>query len=149
MEIKQIKNRTPELIDKLIPIWESSVRATHDFLTESAIEYFKDALPEIFKQVPVLLVAFDEAKEPVGFIGLSGSEIEMLFIAANTRGQGIGKSLITEAIQNFGATELTVNEQNPQAVGFYQHLGFETYRRSNTDDSGNPYPILHMRLKKD
>lgn len=149
MEIKQIKNRTPELTKQLVPIWESSVRATHDFLTESAIEYFKDSLPEIFKQVPVLLVAFDEVTEPVGFLGLSGSEIEMLFIAANTRGQGIGKLLITEAIQDYTATELTVNEQNPQAVGFYQHLGFKTYHRSNTDDSGNPYPVLHMRLKKD
>ena len=35
-------------------------------------------------------------------------------------------------------------EQNPQAVGFYEHLGFRVCRRSERDEQGNPYPILWM-----
>ena len=43
-------------------------------------------------------------------------------------------------------TELFVNEQNPQARGFYEHMGFTVRERSETDDQGNPYPILRMVL---
>ena len=46
-----------------------------------------------------------------------------------------------------GVREVTVNEQNPQAVGFYQHMGFEVYKRTETDEQGGPYPLLYMRLK--
>lgn len=41
--------------------------------------------------------------------------------------------------------EVTVNEQNPQAVGFYEHLGFQTYKRTGCDEEGNPYPLLYMK----
>lgn len=41
---------------------------------------------------------------------------------------------------------VTVNEQNPQAVGFYEHLGFVTYQRTDHDEQGNPYPLLYMKL---
>ena len=41
--------------------------------------------------------------------------------------------------------EVTVNEQNPQDVGFYEHLGFQTYKRTECDEEGNPYPLLYMK----
>lgn len=41
--------------------------------------------------------------------------------------------------------EVTVNEQKPQAVGFYEHLGFQTYKRTECDEEGNPYPLLYMK----
>lgn len=42
-------------------------------------------------------------------------------------------------------TQFPVNEQNPQAVGFYEHLGFVTYKRTVLDEEGNPYPLLYMK----
>ena len=48
----------------------------------------------------------------------------MLFIDNNHRGIGIGKKLITYAIDNLQVTKVDVNEQNNQAVGiFYKHIG--------------------------
>ena len=47
-------------------------------------------------------------------------------------------------MKRYGVKSLTVNEQNPQAVGFYAHMGFQTARRSETDEQGGPYPILYM-----
>lgn len=41
--------------------------------------------------------------------------------------------------------EVTVNEQNPQAVGFYEYMGFKTYKRTDHDEEGNPYPLLYMK----
>ena len=42
-------------------------------------------------------------------------------------------------------SELTVNEQNLAAAGFYRHMGSAVYRRSELDEQGGPYPILYMR----
>ena len=39
-----------------------------------------------------------------------------------------------------------MNEQNPQAAGFYEHMGFVVEGRSPVDDAGRPFPLLHMRL---
>lgn len=72
-----------------------------------------------------------------------------LFLSPAERGKGIGKQLIQYGIRNYGIQEVTVNEQNPQAVGFYEHLGFKTYQRTECDEEGNPYPLLYMkRMKK-
>ncbi|MEG5438703.1 GNAT family N-acetyltransferase, partial [Enterobacter hormaechei] len=50
------------------------------------------------------------------------------------------------AIAEFGVNEVDVNEQNPQGVAFYRHMGFEQVGRSELDGQGNPFPLLHMRL---
>ena len=34
------------------------------------------------------------------------------------------------------------------AKGFYEHRGFKTYKRTELDEQGNAYPILHRRLEK-
>lgn len=39
-----------------------------------------------------------------------------------------------------------MNEQNSQAKGFYEHMGLQVYKSTDTDEQGNPYPILYMRL---
>ena len=71
--------------------------------------------------------------------------LEMLFLAPEERGKGTGKKLMQYGIEKYGIQEVTVNEQNPQAVGFYEHLGFQTYKRTECDEEGNPYPLLYMK----
>ena len=40
---------------------------------------------------------------------------------------------------------MTVNEQNPLAKSFYEHMEFYVYKRTDLDEQGNPYPILYMK----
>ena len=129
---------------KLIGIWERSVRATHDFLNHNIILEIKAALiPDYFPNVE--LYAISDNDFLVGFIGLHGEMIEMLFIDSDSRGCGHGTTLIEFAKQN-GATRVDVNEQNPSALAFYQANGFRIIGRDETDDAGRPYPILHLSL---
>lgn len=93
-----------------------------------------------------LAVCRDENGQVVGFIGVDGTMIEMLFIHPSLRGCGLGSLLLDHAVSEHGATLVDVNEQNEQAVGFYGHYGFEVFDRSETDGMGDPFPILHMRL---
>ena len=83
----------------------------------------------------------------LGFIGCDEQRIEMLFVSPESRGIGVGKALLDYAITERGTNEVDVNEQNPQAVGFYQHRGFVTAGRSELDGEGNPFPLLHLKLR--
>lgn len=131
-------------IAELLRVWESSVRATHSFLSEREIGRIKEYVPEALRKTPHLLVA-EEDGALVAFAGISGRKLEMLFVATDKRGRGIGKELLQCAIDERAVNELTVNEQNRAAIGFYEHMGFKAYARSDTDERGGPYPILFMK----
>lgn len=146
MKIQETKERNNLLIEKLLTIWEESVIATHLFLTKNEINKIKSYVPEAIKNIQHLVTAYNEDNIPLAFIGTHEKRIEMLFVSPHNRGQGIGKKLVQYAVSNYSINELTVNEQNPQAVGFYEHLGFKVYKRTETDEQGNPYPLLYMRL---
>lgn len=141
-----VSSVSPEDFSRVVDVWEASVRATHHFVTEADIRFFKPLVREGLPHVAVLACVRDGAGEVVGFIGVVGAKVEMLFVHPDWRGQGIGRCLLTYAVTVLGATMLDVNEQNPQAVGFYRRLGFKVVERSALDDFGKPYPLLHMRL---
>lgn len=146
MRIVRQEERTPKLIEQLLDIWEGSVRATHLFLSESEILGIREYVPAALAGVPLLIVEKNADGEPAAFMGIDGDKLEMLFVADGQRGRGIGKQLLRRGIAVYGVKRLDVNEQNPEARGFYEHLGFTVRGRSELDGQGNPYPILHMEL---
>ena len=148
MNIVEVKERPQELILQLLTVWERSVRETHLFLSEPEIENIKKYVPEAMNAVANLIIAKDEEGNPAAFMGIENERLEMLFIAPEQRGKGLGKTLLKLGTEKYGVKELTVNEQNPRAIGFYEHLGFEVFKRTDKDEQGNPYPLLYMRMKK-
>ena len=146
MKIYEIQNRTPQLIEELLDVWEASVRATHLFLSDAEVKSIKEYVPQALENVEHLIIA--EAEKPAAFMGTQNGRLEMLFIAPQERGKGIGKQMLQHGVRNYGITEVTVNEQNQQAVGFYEHMGFKTYKRTDLDEEGNPYPLLYMKLTR-
>jgi len=132
---------------EVVELWEASVRATHRFLKEEDIEYFKPLILNTYLDA-VELKCIRNNKKIVGFLGVADENLEMLFIHLDSRGKGIGKTLLDYSIDKLKVTKVDVNEQNEQAVGFYKHCGFEVIKRSELDSSGKPYPTLHMELKK-
>lgn len=147
MEIFEVKSRTTALINKLLDVWENSVKATHLFLSTEEINNIKKYVPEAVKNIEHLIIVESENNIPIGFMGIEKQKLEMLFIIDNERGKGIGKQLLNYGIENYNVNELTVNEQNPSAKGFYEHMGFKVYKRSELDEQGNQYPILYMKLE--
>lgn len=133
-------------LQPIVQLWEANVKITHTFLTEEEIQNIKQYVPQAVKHVQHLCIALSEKGELLGFIGVADQRLEMLFIQVNARGQGISKQLLRYAIKNFDVKELTVNEQNPQAIGFYEHLGFVTYKRTDLDEEGQSYLLLYMKL---
>ena len=145
MKMIEIKERNSKLIQDLVNIWESSVKTTHLFLSDDEIYAIKQYVPQALKEIPILIVAENEHEYLTGFMGIANTMLEMLFNSNENRGQGIGKQLLQYGIESYSVNELTVNEQNPLAKGFYEHLGFKTYKRTELDEQGNPYSLLYMK----
>ncbi|MDD2053816.1 GNAT family N-acetyltransferase [Pseudomonas putida] len=137
----------PSDYEELVNVWEASVRATHDFLPDSYITLLRELVRDRYLDAVMLICCKDERQHISGFAGVAAGKVEMLFIHPDQRGQGLGKQLLDYAVHHLNADELDVNEQNPQALGFYLKQGFEIIGRSEIDGMGQPYPLLHMRLK--
>jgi putative acetyltransferase len=135
----------PEDFPRVVEVWEASVRATHDFVSETDIQIFKPLVRDGLPHVETLACVREADGQVVGFVGVKADEVEMLFVHPAWRGQGIGRQLLTYAVTTLGATILDVNEQNEQALGFYLRMEFEVVGRSPLDGMGKPYPLLHMR----
>lgn len=132
---------------QITELWEASVRASHDFLGEADIQFFKPLILNEYLDAVDLFCVKDKEGEIAGFIGLVEDKVEMLFVHPSSFGKGIGKFLMQFAIREKGVVKVDVNEQNPRAVDFYRYMGFQVISRSETDGLGKPFPILAMKLQ--
>ncbi|MFB6720087.1 GNAT family N-acetyltransferase [Kribbella sp. NPDC056345] len=115
-------------------------------MTEADLDVFRPLVREAIGGIPQLAGLRDGDGYLIGFVGVAEGNVEMLFLDPAYRGQGGGKLLLDHACKEFAATAVDVNEQNPQAVGFYEHYGFTLVGRSERDSTNKPYPILHYTL---
>ena len=132
----------------IIALWELSVRASHFFLPEEYLQQIKKLLPSILPAVKLFIYLDRDNETIIGFLGVSGEKIEMLFIHPDKRGQGIGSLLNEFAVNQLHTNKVDVNEQNEQALGFYKKLGYGVVGRTGVDSLGKPFPILQMEYVK-
>ena len=133
--------------ERLLELWERSVRATHHFLEDSDIVALRPLVAEeLHSDEFDWWVLVSATGGPIGFLGYASDTIEALFIDPDYHGQGGGKFLVAHAQGlSAGALAVDVNEQNEAALGFYEALGFSVAGRSPTDAGGRPFPVLHMK----
>ena len=133
---------------ELLEIWLRSVRATHDFLTEENIQQLYPLVRDhALPQLELWVLTSDEG-QAMGFMGLSDHKLEAIFLAPEFLRQGGGRRLVDHARALKGPLDVDVNEQNPQALKFYEALGFVVVGRSERDGFGHPYPLLHLRQER-
>lgn len=142
-----IRRATAADCDTLLDRWLRSVQATHTFVSAEDIEamiphvrsYLSSSASEIW-------IAFDAAGTAMGFMGMSGSKMEALFLAPEFQRRGAGRLMVRHAQSLHSELTVDVNEQNVAARQFYEACGFVVEGRSELDEQGRPYPLLHMRL---
>ncbi|MBK7428263.1 MAG: GNAT family N-acetyltransferase [Saprospiraceae bacterium] len=143
----EIKEYSDQYREQLLDVWEKSVVATHHFLTPKDFQSIKALVQTInFNEFQVYCLIWES--EVAGIIGVLADKMEMLFIAPDFMGQGLGRRLMEFAIDTLKISKVDVNEQNTKSVSFYKKLGFEVYERTDQDDQGNEYPLLRMKLIK-
>ena len=142
-----IRRSRPDEGDKLIAIWCRSVDATHDFLSKAYRRELEELVRAFIPEAP-LWVAVNTEDQPIAFMLLTGDHMDALFVDPDVRGCGVGRLLIAHALSLTPTLTTNVNEQNEQAVGFYQKMGFRVTGRSETDDLGQPYPLLNLMYEQ-
>ena len=131
--------------NRILDIWRGSVDATHHFLSPADRQTIEAEVTAFLPQAPLWL-AVNDGDKAIGFMLLDGGHMEALFIHPLHRGLGVGRALVQHALRIQPHLTTDVNEQNAQAVGFYEHLGFEWTGRSERDSQGRSYPLIHMSL---
>jgi len=147
----KIEDATVSDHSQLTDLWEASVRATHHFLSNEDILFYKSMITEEnFNHVDLYKICVNEKSknEIVAFMGIAEKKLEMLFIHPDYIGKGLGTFLLQYAIGKLNVDRVDVNEQNDRAYIFYKRMGFEKISRDPIDGSGKPFPILHLKLKK-
>lgn len=144
-----VRTRKSEIRDaqRTIEIWRRAVDATHDFLKPEDRLAIDREVQDFLPSAPLWL-AVDDNDCAIGFMLLEGESIEALFIDPAFHGRGVGKAMVAHALEGRSSITTNVNEQNLQAVGFYEHLGFVRTSRSTDDGQGRPYPLICMRLSQ-
>lgn len=135
------KKEYPQLVD----IWSKSVQATHDFLKKADFEQIKAELPTYFPHLEVQV--WTEDGRILGFSGVAENKLEMLFLDPAFIGKGYGKQILLKLLQEKNIQYVDVNEQNQTAKAFYKAMGFSMDHRSEQDDAGRPYPIVHLKRR--
>jgi putative acetyltransferase len=144
--IFSIEKVSPADYVTLVDVWEASVRATHDFITDADIAYYRPLILKNYLKTLELRAAIDLNRQIIGFMGISEYNLELLFIRPDKIRMGVGRQLVDLAVKELNIRNVDVNEQNVQALNFYLHYGFKVTGRSETDSAGKPYPILYLTL---
>lgn len=144
----------------LLPVWRSAVEATHHFLSAADIDWYEPHVRAHLLADPDLRIAVPSVErdapvaEPLGFISHDGGAIQMLFVDARAHGKGVGSALLAAVVEECrrpdGSYDVTVdvNEDNASGRSFYLARGFEPTGRSDEDEQGRPFPLLHLRLHR-
>lgn len=145
-QITALYERPQDVINKLGEVWKDSVAGTHHFLTQEDKENLYPLVLDALKNIPFLFAAKNEQGKLLGFMGIEGQKIEMLFIHPKAQKMGLGREFVEHAKNAYRIQFVDVNEQNPDALAFYQKMGFHQFDRSEYDDLGNHFPLLHLKL---
>ncbi|WP_312552049.1 acetyltransferase [Massilia sp.] len=129
--------------ERAIDIWRRAVDATHDFLSREDRQAIDAMVCDFLPKVP-LWFAVDANDEPLAFMFIDGGHMEALFVDPAHCGSGVGAALVRHGLSLHPAMTTDVNEQNAQALGFYEKMGFQRTGRSPLDGQGRPYPIIHL-----
>jgi putative acetyltransferase len=142
-----IRRVLPTDREAVVDIWLRSVRATHTFLSEQDIQaLLPHARDYLCSDGTELWALCADSGDLMGFMGMSGGKMDALFLAPEFQRRGGGRRLVRHAQQLRGELTVDVNEQNLAARRFYEACGFVVEGRSELDDAGRPFPLLHLRL---
>ncbi len=134
-------------LEELSAIWFEASITAHAFVGEARLREQRLLIETVYLPNAETWVAI-RGGEPAGFVSLLDDFIGGLFVSPRHQGAGIGRLLVSHALQLKGQLRLEVYTANSQAYAFYENLGFEEQSRRSEDDEGLPFENAPMLLKQ-
>ncbi|MDV0437327.1 acetyltransferase [Xanthomonas sacchari] len=128
---------------RAVQIWQEAVDATHQFLSAPDRLAIQTLVREFLPSAP-LWFAVDAHDRPLALMLIEDGHMQALFVDPAYRGTGVGAALVRQGLALHPRMTTDVNEQNHQAVGFYERMGFRRTGQSPRDHQGKPYPLIHL-----
>ena len=140
-----VRRGTAADVPRALEIWRAAVDATHGFLSPGHRAEIDSMVANEFLPRAELWLADDEDGRPLGFLVMDGDMIDALFVDPAVHGQGVGTMLLSHALTLAPTARVDASEQADNALPFYLARGFRVTGRSSTDQSGRPYPLIHLK----
>ncbi|HWJ69441.1 MAG TPA: acetyltransferase [Sphingobium sp.] len=141
-----IRLSRPDEGERIIDIWRRAVDATHHFLSREDRIAIDREVSDFLPQASLWL-AVDPDDRPLAFMLIDEGHMEALFVDPACHGQGIGTALVRHGLTLHASMTTDANEQNDQAIRFYERMGFSRTGRSPQDGQGRPYPLIHLAYR--
>ena len=149
--IRVAKREDAEELLKIYSYYVENTAITFEYDVPS-VEEFSDRISNILKKYPYLVLEEEGKILGYTYAGKFKSRAAYdravettIYMDKNLKHKGMGKKLLEYGVENYSINKLAVNEQNHLAKGFYEHMGFKIYKRTELDEQGNPYPLLYMK----
>ena len=129
--------------DALTDLWERSARSSHAFMDDDEFAHQRPRVRDLL--LPSMDVWLAEASgEILGFVGAREAVVELLYIAPEAQGRGLGPALLSYVNGGAGPRSVEVYADNTVGVAFYRGQGFVEQLRYSVTVGGGSYEVMRL-----
>ena len=122
-------------LDAVMQIWLNGNLDAHPFIPASFWTDHFETVRDMLPQAELYVHEDKDTRQIDGFIGLTDSHIEGVFVAQSARSKGIGKALLDHAKSFKPSLTLSVYQKNERALAFYRREQFAVHSESIDGDT--------------
>ena len=122
-------------LDAVMQIWLQANLDAHAFIPVSFWTGHFEMVRDLLPQAELYVHEDKDTQQIDGFIGLTESHIEGVFVAKSARSKGIGKALLDHAKSFKPSLTLSVYQKNERALAFYRREQFAIHSEGIDEDT--------------
>ena len=129
--------------DALTDLWERSARSSHAFMDDEVFARQRPRVRDLLLPSMDVWVA-ESGGEPLGFVGAREDVVELLYVAPEAQGRGLGPALLAHVDGGAGAHSVEVYADNAVGVAFYTRQGFAEQLRYSVTVAGGTFEVMRL-----
>jgi putative acetyltransferase len=129
--------------DALTDLWERSARSSHAFMGDEVFAQQRPRVRDLLLPSMDVWVA-ETSGEKLGFVGAREDVVELLYVAPEAQGRGLGPALLSYVDGGAGPHSVEVYADNTVGVAFYRGQGFVEQLRYAVTVGGGTFEVMRL-----